>query len=81
MALKIGYALSKVAGIEKGHALRLKDKSAIEDLEYFKELMENEWPVRISQVALNTMAENVYNKVEVLPLTEDLVKLRTFMIT
>ena len=80
LGLKIGYALTKVASLEKGHALRSKDKSQMEDLDYFKDLMKSEWSVRISQVALNTMAENNYNKVDVLPLTEDLVKLRTFVI-
>ena len=55
----------------------MKDKSTVDDLRSFIDLIETEWSTRISKVALNTMAENNYNKIELLPLTADLVKLRT----
>ena len=76
LALKIGYALDKVAGLEKGRALRTKDRDTIEDLDYFIHLMKTEWSTRISTIALNTLQENSYQKVEVLPLTEDLLVVR-----
>ena len=81
LALKIGYALDKVAALDKGYAVRLKDKNKIDDLDDFIHLMESEWSTRISAVAINTMAENNYNKVEVLPITEDLLVLRTHTVT
>ena len=77
LALKIGHALTNVAGLERGAAARVKDKSTVDDLRSFIDLIETEWSTRISKVALNTMAENNYNKIELLPLTADLVKLRT----
>lgn len=81
LALKIGYALDKVAALEKGYAVRLKEKDKIDDLDDFIHLMNSEWSTRISAVAINTMAENNYNKVEVLPITEDLLVLRTHTVT
>ena len=79
LALKIGHALTKVAGLERGSAARNKDKSTVEDLRSFIDLIETEWSTRISKVALNTMAENNFRKIEILPLTADLVKLRTIL--
>ena len=79
VALKVGYALTKVAGLERGAAARTKDKSRLEDLRSFIDLIETEWSTRISKVALNTMAENNYKKIELRPLTADLIKLRTHL--
>ena len=81
LALKIGYALDKVAGLEKGYAVRTKNKGKVDDLDDFIHLMKTEWSTRISQVAHNTMAENNYSKVEVLPITEDLLVLRHHTMT
>ena len=81
LALKIGYSLGKVVGLEKGYALKSKDKAKVEDVDAFIHLMNTEWSTRISHVAHNTMAENNYNKVEVLPITEDLLLLRQYTIT
>ena len=79
LALKIGYVLKKVAVLQRGVALRTKDKGYLDELWYFIELVETEWSHRISKVALNTLAENSFSRVEVLPLTEDLVALKLYM--
>ena len=76
LALKMGHALSSVAGLERGAAARANDRSTVDDLRNFIDLIEAEWSTRISKVALNTLAENNYNKIELLPLTADLVKLK-----
>ena len=79
LALKIGHVLTKVAGLERGSAAKTKDISTFEDLRYFIDLIETEWSTRISKVALNSMAENNFRKVEILTLTADLIKLRTIL--
>ena len=76
LALKVGYSLSKVAGLERGAGARMKARERVEELGSFIDLINNEWATRISKLALNTLAENSYNKVDYLPLTDDLVKLR-----
>lgn len=80
LALKLGISLKKCAILHKGVALRRKDKGMLEDLEFFKQLVETEWSHRISSVALRTLANNKFNKIEILPVTDDLLKLKEFLL-
>ena len=80
LALKLGISLKKCAILHKGVALRRKDKGMLEDLEFFKQLVETEWSHRISSVALRTLADNKFNKIEILPVTDDLLKLKEFLL-
>lgn len=79
LALKLGYSLQKCALIIRGEALRDKDNALLEDVENFKKLMESEWEFRISHHSLATLSERKYNKVNVLPLAEDIDKLRRYI--
>ena len=80
LALKIGYAIKKAAVLGRGIALRKKDKVMLENLTFFVELVDSEWPTRVSSLALNTLNEKAFDKQEILPFTEDLVKLKDCVI-
>ena len=71
--------MKKAATLERGIALRQKDKRYLDGLFYFIELIETEWATKVSHVALRTLAENNYNRAEEMPLTKDLIKLKRFM--
>ena len=78
-ALKMGYAMKKMAVIERGVVLRKRDEAYRNDLWYFIELITSEWAQKISKVALNTLVEASFNKVEEVPLTEDLINLKKYL--
>lgn len=62
--------------IGRGHALRRKDKKLQEDVDNFEKLIESEWNHPVSHHSLCTLGSKKFNNVELLPLAEDLEKLR-----
>ena len=76
LALKLGHSLKKCVNIVRSQALRAKDKDRLEDADNFEKLLECEWSFRISRYSLNTLGTRKYNKMNMLPLAEDLEKLR-----
>ncbi|KAK4884529.1 hypothetical protein RN001_000800 [Aquatica leii] len=75
LALKIGYHLRKCIAISKAQCLRREDTNAIQTLNNFQSLMDMEWTSKISSNALRTLFDRKINAVELLPITEDLLKL------
>ena len=76
MALKLGHSLKKCVNVVRGQALREKSKDIQENVGNFEMLLKSEWSYCISHHSLNTLGVTKYNKVDVLPLAEDLEKLR-----
>ena len=78
--LKIGYTLEKCACLLRGIGIKTRDLGIEEDAARFGKLFELEWSQQISTVAVRTMNTSKFNKVQLLPITEDLLKIRKFMI-
>ena len=76
LALKIGHLLKKCVNVVRGQALREKDKDSQEDTDSFEKLIDQEWSHRISHHSLSILSLRKYNKVDMLPIAEDLDKLR-----
>lgn len=51
-----------------------------EDAENFEKLLESEWSHRVSHHSLNSLSTSKFNKVQLLPLADDLDKLRKFVL-
>jgi hypothetical protein len=49
------------------------------EIKYFQKLMRSEWKYKISHHSLSTLKERKMNAVQVLPLAEDMRKLRKFV--
>ena len=81
LSLKVGYSLKRCVSILRGKAFRTKDKDLQEDTDNFEKLLDSEWSHRISHHSLNTMGESKFNKIEILPLAEDLEKLRRSLLS
>jgi hypothetical protein len=77
-ALKLGHLLKKCAKIVKSDATK-KNRSEIEDADYFYQLCETEWADELSSKALNTVITRQRNKVQLLPLSEDVSTLHKFL--
>ena len=78
LALKLGHSLAKLAQMKKGAAIRNNDNTMRQEAEAFASLHESDFTDLISTVALKTLSDKKYNRPEVLPLTEDLVKLKIY---
>lgn len=79
LALKIGYALKKCIGIERGQALRHSNIRRDKSLKSFEKLLLLEWNVRISSNALASLHSKKLNNTELLPITSDLLILSKFL--
>ena len=78
--LKICYTLEKCAFPLRDIGIKTRDSGIEEDAARFGKLFKLEWSQHISFVAVRTMNTSKFNKVRLLPITEDLLKIRTFMI-
>lgn len=79
-ALRIGHHILKCAEIKRGMCIRQQNDDKLKDATSFISLFSSEWTDRISSVALTTLKTNKFNKNECLPLTEDLVLLKKFLV-
>ena len=79
LALKIGHALQKLAKLVKRNAIQLKDEEKVKAADYFAELCSMEWSDEIARHALGTLTDRKRNKVNLLPLSEDVCKLNTYL--
>ena len=79
LALKIGYVLKRCVNIVIGQALRVEDEATERSAKNFRRLLETEWSHRISHHSPTTLRKRKFNKVNVLPLAEDLDKLRKYI--
>lgn len=80
LALKLGHSLKKLAQIKVGQALRKRDDIGLKEATNYLKLHENEWGERISSQANNTLAERKFNQENVLPLTDDIVRVRDYIL-
>ena len=79
LALKIGYALKKCVEVVVGKAVREENEVKEKAANKFHQLLLNEWATQISHHSANTLNRRKFNKVNVLPLAEDLAKLRAYI--
>ncbi|XP_068679266.1 uncharacterized protein [Montipora foliosa] len=76
LALKLGHSLKKCAQVLKSSALRKKDEDKIKRAKRFLDLYEADWTSKISSRSLASLGSRKQNKIEYLPLAEDLSLLR-----
>ena len=79
LALKIGHSVKKCALILKGQALETCDGDLEKRAEAFHQLCEMKWSEEVSSHALRTLYQNKRNKTKVLPRTEDVIKLTSYL--
>ncbi|XP_028418000.1 uncharacterized protein LOC114542728 [Dendronephthya gigantea] len=79
LALKLGYSIKKCASLLHNQALRARNADQVKDIKSFLKIMSTEWEYKISHHSISTLKERKYNKVQVLPLAEDIAKLRKFL--
>ncbi|KAK2565527.1 hypothetical protein P5673_010614 [Acropora cervicornis] len=76
LALKLGHNLKRCAQVLKSSALRRKDDETIKRAKRFLDLYEADWTSKISSRSLASLLSRKQDKIEYLPLAEDLSFLR-----
>ena len=76
LALAVGSCLLKCCSIKKGIAIRQNDKKAVKDVELFLDLYRSDYSDYLLCLALSSLKMNKYNKVDELPTTADLLKMK-----
>ncbi len=76
VALQLGHYLKRITLLKISHGIENDDQVTKNEGKEFKQLMETHWKNRISKAANRRKGLRQLNKPEVLPLTEDLLKLK-----
>jgi hypothetical protein len=79
LALKLGHAVRRCCILLVNKALREKNTAVESDAESFIRIFDSEWRFRVSTVALKTLTNEKRNKQDLIPLTEDLVKIKAYL--
>lgn len=77
MALKLGHSLRKCAQIARGFALRKGDLKTL--IKGFMDIMDIEWRNKVSSIAVRSLLERKINSTEMLPITDDILKLNAYL--
>ena len=70
----MGYCIDQYCELEKRVAIRSSNEELSITAERFSQLYKFEWSKRISSISLRCLDDNKFEKVQLLPLTEDLLK-------
>jgi hypothetical protein len=79
-AIHCGYELKRAAVVIRCQALREKNMEKKDDIDVFLQLYEAEWHNKVTAPALNNLALKKHNQPSVLPLTNDLMLVRNFIV-
>ena len=79
LALKVGHRIKHCAQVVKYSAQRNKDENVIKRAKRFIDLFESKWTSKISSRSLTSLGSKKQNKVEYLPLAEDLTRLKNHL--
>ncbi|XP_052445508.1 uncharacterized protein LOC127987297 isoform X1 [Carassius gibelio] len=79
LANKLGNSLVKVCKLLKAQGLISNDKQLVKNASEFQEVHANKWNEMISATALRNIREAKWNVPTLMPFTEDVQKLHTFL--
>ena len=79
LALRLGHNLLKCAEIKRGIAIRSVDTDTKQSVDNFIQLHTSEWTDKVSSIALASLRTSKFNAPTILPVTEDLVKLKAYL--
>lgn len=79
LAVKPGHSLKTVGDIMICHYVKAEDEAAANRVRSFLGLVRSEWNHYVSHHARINLEENKWNKKEMIPLTEDVIKLQNYL--
>ena len=79
LPLKIGYTLEKCCSLKRSMGIKRKDTEMIDNAVNFLELYKLEWQEKIANICKRILDDSKFEKVPLLPLTHDLLKICVFL--
>ncbi|KAK0132576.1 hypothetical protein N1851_032543 [Merluccius polli] len=79
LAVKLGHSLKTVGAIMIGQCVQAEDEAAANRVRSFLGLVSSEWNHYVSHRARTNLEENKWNKKEMIPLTDDVIKLQKYL--
>lgn len=79
LARKVGHSLHSVALFLKSEALKMKDQQSVQDVSDFAQLYTESWKYDIASQALTQLNQEKWNAPELLPFTQDVLSLHSFL--
>lgn len=79
LALKLGHSLKTVGEILIGQCAQAEDEAAASRVRSFLGLVKSEWNHYVAHRARTNLEENKWNKKEMIPLTDDVIKLQKYL--
>ncbi|KAF3855744.1 hypothetical protein F7725_016467, partial [Dissostichus mawsoni] len=79
LALKLGHTLKTVGDILIGQYVKEEDEAAANRVRSFLGLVSSEWNHYVSHRARTNLEEKKWNRKEMIPLTEDVLKLQKYL--
>ena len=79
--LRVGYELCRCGELARNLALKQHDKAMLKKSESFLRVRNFEWPSVVSVPALYTLSKQKQNKPDLLPCTDDMIKLVQYLKT
>ena len=80
LAKVIGHLLRHTAMIKSGQALRENDTVKLKEAADFRKLIDAEWNYRVDSVAAKQLSAKKTTQVQIIPLTEDLLRVRMYVL-
>ena len=80
LALKLGYNNNHCAGVLWGKSIRSMEDEKVRKVEYFQKLYSTYWKLKVSSQAQTTMWRTERNREEQLPICEDLLTCREYLL-
>ena len=80
LPLKMGYSLVCCVELMRRIAIERNDSTLEQQANRFGHLYTLEWYAKISSIANKTLDQNIFEKVNLLPITDDLLKVREFLV-
>ncbi|XP_061528428.1 uncharacterized protein LOC133400140 isoform X2 [Phycodurus eques] len=81
LALKIGYSLERISKLVESHANVRRNDSTLKDAKTFRTVYKTRWNKMISSASLKTLKASKWNAPQLLPFTEDVQTLHSFLDT
>lgn len=79
--LRVGHELRRCGELARNIALKQHDKAMLKKAESFLQVRNFEWPSVVSGPALSTLSKQKQNKPDLLPCTDDMIKLVQYLKT
>lgn len=79
LALKIGFSMKKCAEDLLFFSIRNENEQQKQIADTFLQLYSCDWKTSISAKALNSLSQRKFNKTQLLPLVEDVVKMNSYL--